>query len=109
VDNQITKHSDLTQTEGDPTERAALYYTLETFELDAKLLGGNAIKLKGQALPGSPQSTANTTFLLVVGCCLVAGIAAAIGVPAMTALITGLCAPLFTYALVRVIPGRQGR
>jgi hypothetical protein len=109
VNEKIVKHSDLTLTEGDPTERAAVHIQLEKIGLKGKLPGGNAFELKGSALPGSPQNTAITTFLLLIAGCLVAGTASWIGVPAITALITGLCAPVVTFALVRAISGRWAR
>ena len=101
-----------------PTGRAVVHRSLRQFEMvkvEAKMpgwLGGTTFKLTAHVHAGSPQSTGLTTLLLIGAASLLAGVAVAIGIPAMTALITGLCVPVGTYALIRffdVISNRKAR
>jgi hypothetical protein len=81
-------------------------------KVEAKMpgwLGGTTFKLTAHVHAGSPQSAGLTTLLLVGTACLLAGIAVAIGIPAMTALITGLCVPIGIYTLVQVFDFYSGR
>jgi hypothetical protein len=106
--SKIVKASDLTKQEGDPTERAVLGRVLEKVRFRGSIFG-SIVEVDGEALPGSDQSTATTTFLLVLASCFVIGTASAIGVPPMAALIAGLSAPICIYVLVRVIIGRWAK
>ena len=100
-----TTETDLTRLEGLPTSRADFSPLLEKVTLRGTLLG-NTVEVTGEHLPGSAQSTANTAFLLMFAACLVTSTAYLIGVPAITALIVGLCAPVGTFTLIDVIYGR---
>jgi hypothetical protein len=112
-DDIIRRSLDLTHEV--PTDRAVFYRQLkkvETVKIEAKMpgwLGGSTFKLTAQLHAGSPQNTAVTTLLLLATSCLIAGVASVIGVPALTALIIGLCMPISTYALVRLISGHWNR
>lgn len=65
--------------------------------------GGLAFKLKTRLRARSPQSTGVITVLLGVTGCAIAGTAFLIGVSGLTALILGMCVPVGTYVLVRLV------
>jgi hypothetical protein len=111
-DPKSLKETDLTKLEGDPTEQAEVHFKRERIWLKGKMpgwLGGSSFELSSEVFPDSPLGTAMTAlFLMGVGC-LLAGVAYAIGVPGIVALIVGLCAPIGTFALVRALFGRWTR
>jgi len=84
---------------------------LEKAEMEGKTswLGGLTLKVESQFHAGSPQGTAVATVLLCGAGALIAGVAFAIGVPAIPALTVGLCAPAATYVLIRLVSGRWTR
>lgn len=65
--------------------------------------GGLAFKLKARLHSRSPQSTGITTVLLGVIGCAISGTAFLIGVSGLTALTLGMCVPVGTYILVRLV------
>jgi hypothetical protein len=65
--------------------------------------GGLAFKLRARLQDRSPQSTGITTVLLGATGCAIAGTAYLMGVSGLTALITGVCAPVGTYIVVRLV------
>lgn len=108
-DDIIRRNLDLTHEV--PTEGAVFYHKLtkvETVKIEAKMparLGGGTFKLAAEVHAGSPQGTAVTTLLLLLASCLVAGVARGIGVPALAALIIGLCTPIGIFTLIRLTSG----
>jgi hypothetical protein len=102
---QIDKVTDLTQLEGQaPTDRAVAHINRETVRVKVEMpfrLG--AFEMMAELIESSAQSTTIATLLLVIAGCFTAGAAAAIGAPALIALIAGLCGPLFIFACVRII------
>jgi hypothetical protein len=95
-----------------PTGRAEALFQLggEITELEGHFDGHRGgVRLRSVSAPGSPQSIALTTLHLAVASCLIAGVAWAIGVPAMTALIAGLGAVIGMYVLVHLTAGRRAR
>lgn len=112
--DDITK-GDVDLTHEVPTDRAVVHRRLEkaeTVKLEVKgpaWLGGGTFTLTAAAHAGSPQSIALTTFLLVAASCLITGVASVSGVPALTALIIGLCVPIGIYGLVRLMSSRWTR
>jgi hypothetical protein len=89
--------------------RAILRHELikvEEITLEAKLpgwLGGSFFKLTARVQQGSAQAAGLATLLLVAACSLLAGISFAIGVPALTAVIIGLCVSVGAYVIIRAI------
>ena len=96
---KMTVNDDNTSAELDlrhevPTDHASV--DIETIEAGGKMLGGSGyVRARGTAGP--------TTMQLAVASGLIMGTACLIGVPAIPALIAGLCAPVVTYTLVRLI------
>lgn len=91
-----------------PTRRATVHF--EKVKLRIKMpgwLGGATFDVTSQVLPGSPQNTAVTTLQLAIASSLIIGVVWLIGVPAMTALITGLCVPIGLYLLVHFTSGQH--
>jgi len=92
-----------------PSLRAVAHYSLrkaEVVKVEAKMpgwLGGSTFKLTAQVHAGSAQSAGLTTLLLVIASGVMAGIASAIGVSALTSLIVGLCVSIGTYTLIQII------
>jgi hypothetical protein len=115
VSGDDTTRRDLDLSHEVPTDRAAFYRKLKKAEMvtiTVKMpgwLGGSTFTLTAQVHAGSPQSTALITLLLLATSCLIAGVAWGIGVPALIALIIGLCVPIVTYALVYAISGHWAR
>jgi hypothetical protein len=99
VSEDITK-TDLTAEAH--TGRASLHLQLETIELEGHTgrLGGAGLKLAARTFSGSPQSIALTTLPLATAICLITVVAWTIGIPAMTALITGMAATAGLYVMV---------
>jgi hypothetical protein len=111
---EILDEVNLAELEGAPSQRADVHFRLERERIWLRVkmpgwLGGTTFELNSEAFYGSPQSAALTTLLLVGAGSLLAAAAYAIGIPAMTALIAGLGAPVGTFALVRVLSGRWTR
>jgi hypothetical protein len=94
-----------------PTDRAVYRYQAETvkFKGHTGWLGRADFELDASSLPGSSQSAALTTLYLAATAVLITGVASGIGIPAMTALITGLGATAGYYLLVHLTRGRQNR
>jgi hypothetical protein len=111
-DPTILRKTDLTKLEGYPTERADVDFKRERIWLKGKMpgwLGGSSFELSSEFIADSPLGTAMTTLSLVGTGCLLAGVAYAIGVPGIAALIVGLCAPIGIFTLVRVLSRRWTR
>jgi hypothetical protein len=98
--------TDLTKLEADPSSRATVHPKLEKVKMGGKVPGGGTFTLVARVSPCSPLSAAMATLGLAIATCLVAGVAHAIGVPAMAAMITGLGASICIFVLVRVLSGR---
>lgn len=89
-DDNIGSGLDLTHEEDSP--RAEVEFAL-----------GSTINVKARGAAGP------TTLMLAVASVVIMGTAYAIGVPSLTALIVGLAAPAFYYALVRLMSRRRTR
>ena len=98
-----------------PTERAVVHQSLRQADLvswEVQLPGwlrGGTVKLTAEVHAGSALSASLTTLMLTGAICLLAGVAYALGVPAMTALIIGFGVSVGTYTLTRVIDNVRGR
>jgi hypothetical protein len=89
------------------TERAVYRYRLtEKAMIKASKTG---FEVSAESSPGSSQNKALTTFYLVGAIGVMTGIAWAIGIPAIAALVTGLSATIGIYLLVHFTPGGQTR
>lgn len=105
---------DLTKLEGDPSERANVYFKLKPEKIRLKLkmpgwLGGISFELNSESFPGSNQNTGLTTLCVVGAGCVLAGVAFAIGLPAVAALTVGLVTPIAMFAVIRLMSGRRRR
>jgi hypothetical protein len=99
---------------GDPSKRANVHFQLKRERVWLKIkipgwLGGTKFELNSEVFSESALSTAMTTSSLVGAGCLLAGVAFAIGVPGVTALIVGVCTPIAIYTLIRLMSGRETR
>ena len=65
--------------------------------------GGLAFKVKARLHARSPQSTSITTVLLGGTGCAISGTAYLIGVSGLTALTLGVCVPVGTWIVVRLV------
>jgi hypothetical protein len=81
---------------------------LEKAELAGKARG-LTFRIKTEVHAGSPQGIAVTTVLLGGIGLAITGVAFGIGVVAIPALAIGLCAPVATYVLIRLVSGRWTR
>lgn len=111
-DSPVDKETDLAEEEGVPTERSDVDLRLEKIWLQIKMpgwLGGTTFELNSEVFTDSALGTATATLLLVGAGCLVTGIVHVIGVPVIAAVIVGLCVPIGTFALVRILSGRRTR
>jgi hypothetical protein len=92
-----------------PADRAVVRRSLkkaDVVKFEAKMpgwLGGSTFKLTAQVHAGSAQSAGLTALLLAVTSGLLVGIASVIGVPALTALIIGLCVSIGSYTLIHIL------
>lgn len=91
-------YTNLTESDGEPTDRADVDLRLESVDLQF----GALIKMAAKVSQNSSLGAAITTLVLTVAGCLVVGVAAGIGASALTALIAGLSAPVGIFILVRV-------
>jgi hypothetical protein len=94
-----------------PTDRAILRYQLEEITLKGHTgwLGQAGFELSAGSLPGSSRNKALTALSLGLTVCLITGVAWAIGLPAMTALIAGFGGAIGIYLLVHVTSARPGQ
>ena len=109
--DKIIRSSDLTR---EPNTDHGIFDPqahLEKAELSGKTswLGGLTVKMATEVHAGSPQGTAVTTVLLGGIGLAITGVAFGIGVAAIPALAVGLCAPVATYVLIRLVSGRWTR
>jgi hypothetical protein len=91
-------YTDLTESDGEPTDRADVGLPLESVDLQFGVL----IRMAAKISENLSLSAAITTLVLTVAGCLIAGVAAGIGVSALTATIAGLSVPVGIFILVRV-------
>ncbi len=107
MSNEITR-SELDLAQEAPTGRAAVHFQAEEIQAEGST-GRLRFKLMAKIFAGSSQSTALATLELAGASCLITGVAAAIGVPALTAMIAGLGATAGFYLLIHLTRERRGR
>jgi hypothetical protein len=89
------------------TERAVYRYQLtEKATIKASKTG---FELNAESSPGSSQNKALTTLYLTGAIGVITGIAWAIGIPAIAALVTGLSATIGIYLLIHFTSGGRTR
>ncbi len=91
-----------------PTGRADVHFQPEEIQAEGST-GKLRFKLMAKIFAGSSQSTALATLELAGASCLITGVAAAIGVSALTALIAGLGATAGFCLLIYFTRERRGR
>jgi hypothetical protein len=71
--SKVTKHTDLTQSEGDPTSRADADLPIEDFKIRVSTPRWPGIEIKTHTAPRSPLGNAVAAVLLILagGLCLV--------------------------------------
>ena len=59
--SDVTRQTDLTKLEGDPTDRSAFTPHIETVEAAIEVIGGNKVNLATKSAEGSAQNAAMTS------------------------------------------------